>query len=200
MVVIDGVMMEHWLERCPAVAARYARREFASAPKLGARSTEEFWNEYSSRFKAPLTEQVLLCQRDEASKEVLKHLRSGPGELVLRADSPDEAIAFAIAVIRTADAEVRQFLEARTIVIDTEDAARELAERKDLIFIPRGNVTIAGQLARLGSTLIAVGRDRPERGSYVRLDPPTSQAFSRGAEGHGSARRRRASTGPFVRS
>ncbi len=92
VVVIDGVMMEHWLEQCPAVAARYAR-EFGSVPKFGARSTEEFWNEYASRFKAPLTEQLVLCQREEPSREVVKHLRSGPGPLVLRADSPDEAIA-----------------------------------------------------------------------------------------------------------
>jgi hypothetical protein len=39
VVVVDGVMMEDWLERCPAVAARYARNEFGSAPKMGARST-----------------------------------------------------------------------------------------------------------------------------------------------------------------
>ena len=47
-----------------------------------------------------------------------------------RADSPDEAIAFAIAAIRTADLEVREFLESRTIVVDTEEAARELAEER----------------------------------------------------------------------
>jgi len=178
VVVVDGVMMEDWLELCPAVAARYARREFGSAPKLGARSTEEFWNEYASRFRLPLTEQVVLCQRERASNELLKHLRSGPAPLVLRADSPDEAIAFAIATIRTADADVRQFLEARTIVLDTDDAARELAERTDLIFIPRGTVTISGRLARSAPTVVAVGRDRPDQEAYVRLDPPTADAFA----------------------
>jgi hypothetical protein len=177
VVVIDGVMIEDWLEQCPPVASRYARYDLGLAPQRGARSTDEFWDEYASRFKVPITEQVVLCQREGASKEVLKHLRSGPGSLVLRADSPDEAIAFAIATIRTADADTRHFLEAKTIVLDTDEAARELVERSDLIFIPRGTVTISSRLARIGPTLIAVGRDRPERDSYVRLDPPTSGAF-----------------------
>jgi hypothetical protein len=178
IVVIDGVMIEHWLERSEAVASRYARFEFGVTPKLGARSTEEFWQEYTSRFKAPLTEQVLLCERDEPKKEVLKHLRSGAGKLVLRADSPDEAIAFAIATIRTADADVRQFLESRTIVLDTDEAARELSEKKDLIFIPRGSVTISGLLARTASTVVGVGRDHPDRETYLRLDAPTTHALA----------------------
>ncbi|MGO9452633.1 MAG: hypothetical protein ACLQDV_16575 [Candidatus Binataceae bacterium] len=177
VVVIDGAMFEDWLGLCPPVAARWARYELGLSPRVGARSVAEFWSEYTSRFKVSLTEPVLLCQREPASSQVLKHLRSGPGPLVLRADSPDEAIAFAIATIRTADAETRQFLEARTIVVDSDDAAKELAEKKDLIFIPRGNVTNTGLLARIGPTLIGVGRDRPERESYVRLELPTAEAF-----------------------
>jgi hypothetical protein len=185
VVVIDAVMLEDWLEQRPPVAARYARYELALVPTLGARSTDEYWDEYTSRFKMAPTEQLFLCERDEARAGVLKHLRSGPGPLELRADSPDEAIAFAIAAIRASDPDLREFLESRTIVIDTAEAARELATTKDLIFIPRGNVTITGQLARLAATLIAVGRDRPELGSYVRLDRPTSTAFAAALQGMG---------------
>ena len=178
VVVIDAVMLEQWLERCVPVAARYARSDFGFPPSVGARSTDEFWNEYSSLFELALTESVLLCQREEASGVVLKHLRSGPAPLVVRADSPDEAIAFAIATIRTAEADVRRYLENRTIILDTNEAARDLSERKDLIFIPRGSVTISGRLARVAPTVIGVGRDSPEEKTYLRLELPTTDAFA----------------------
>jgi hypothetical protein len=178
VVVIDSVMLEDWLEQCPPVASRYARLEFHVAPQLGARSTDEFWDEYASRFKSPLTESLLLCQREAQSKEVLNHLRPGNGALTLLADSPEEAVAFAIAAIRTADPEVRAYLESRTIVLDTDEAARELAERSDLIFVPRGKVTISGRLARSAPTIVAIGRDQPERRGYVSLERPTTQGFA----------------------
>jgi len=178
VVVIDAVMLEQWLERCVPVAARYARSDFGFPPSVGARSTDEFWNEYSSRFELALTESVLLCQREAASGVVLKHLRSGPAPLVVRADSPDEAIAFAIATIRTAEADVRRYLENRSIVLDTDEAARDLSERTDLIFIPRGSVTISGRLARVAPTVIGVGRDSLEKKTYLRLELPTTDAFA----------------------
>jgi hypothetical protein len=71
VAVLDAVMLEQWLERCVPVAARYARSDFGFPPAVGARSTDEFWNEYSSRFELALTESVLLCQREEASGVVL---------------------------------------------------------------------------------------------------------------------------------
>jgi hypothetical protein len=51
---IDGAQLENWLEERPAVAARYARYELGIYPQLGARSVEEYWDEYSSRFKPAL--------------------------------------------------------------------------------------------------------------------------------------------------
>ena len=125
-----------------------------------------------------MTESLLLCQREPQSKEVLNHLRPGNGALTLLADSPEEAVAFTIATIRTADPEVRDYLESRTIVLDTDEAARELAERTDLIFVPRGNVTISGRLARSAPTIVAIGRDQPERRAYLTLERPTTQAFA----------------------
>ncbi len=178
VIVIDAVILQDWLEKCLPVAAGWARRELHSVPQQGACSTDEFWEEYSSRFELPLTEKVLLCQRDKQSEEVLKHLASGSASLVLRGDSPDEVIAFAIATIRTAKEEVRQYLEARAMVVDTDDAARELAQNTNLVFIPRGDVTLAPLLARVAPTIVATGRGAPDRRGDLELDRPTTQAFA----------------------
>lgn len=101
--LIDGAALEDWLDQNPAVAARFARFELALMPPVGARSAEEFWDEYGSRFKPALTEQVLLCDREQQAKELLRQLGSGERDMPWRADSPDEVVAFAIAAVRNAD-------------------------------------------------------------------------------------------------
>lgn len=60
---LDGSMVEDWLAQCPAVAARYAKYELKTLPAAGIRSTDEYWDEYSTRFGPALVEQVLLAGR-----------------------------------------------------------------------------------------------------------------------------------------
>jgi len=46
----DGVIVEDWLAKNPAVGSRYAKYELKLMPQAGARSTDEFWEEYVNRF------------------------------------------------------------------------------------------------------------------------------------------------------
>jgi hypothetical protein len=149
---IDGVGVEAWLDEHPAVASRYSRYELGRYPQLGARSTDEFWEDYSARFKPDLTEDVLLCDREKQADDLLPKLAQGLGTVILTADSPDEVIAFAVAAIRKARPEVRLFLEARTIIIDHDDAAMLFARKLGLTFLPRAQARQrAGQLAKIRS-------------------------------------------------
>lgn len=176
--VIDGVALEAWLEQHEAVAARVARLIVNVVPKTGARSTEEFWDEYSARFKPDLTEEVLLCERSEQATELLGQLSGVPQDVIVRADSPDEAIAFVVAAIRKADADVRKFLESRTLVLDTEDAARSVNRRSKQIFVVRGTaVQLGGVLARNNLAVVPMGRDAPRRSGVVVLNRPSTQAL-----------------------
>ena len=68
---IDAVDLEEWLERSPAVAARVAWKLLGLMPSTGVRSTDEFWDEYASRFAPPLTEQVLLAGRAKQASSLL---------------------------------------------------------------------------------------------------------------------------------
>jgi hypothetical protein len=156
---IDAVGLEEWLDQHAAVAARTAHI-LRVITESGARSTDEYWEEYAARFRPSLTEKVLLCDRDEQTKELLSRLDSAPQEIPWRADSPDEVVAFAVAVIRSADFELRKFLEARTLVLDTEEAARQLARRTNMIYIPRAAaLTMSGLLSQHNPTIIPFGRD-----------------------------------------
>ena len=85
---IDGMALEHWLDSCPAVAARYARFELGLAPHVGARSLDEFWREYSFRYEPQLTEAVLLCERHEQAQELLSKLLGPASRVVILQTHP----------------------------------------------------------------------------------------------------------------
>jgi hypothetical protein len=176
---IDGAMFEDWLSACPAVAARWARNVLKVMPSTGARSTEEFWHEFATQFAPTLAEDVLLAGREEQAKQLLQGLSGGAERPAYSADSPDEVLAFAIAAIRKAEPATRFFFEARTLVVDTEDAARSLGGRTDLIFLPRGQARgLAGFLARSAPTIVSAGADE-KRTNHVLLNRPSSSALGR---------------------
>ena len=66
---------------------------------------------------------------------------------MLGAETPEEVIAFAVA-IRSAEPAVRESLESRTLVTRTEAAARFLAMHSKMVFIATGAAeSLAGVLA-----------------------------------------------------
>jgi hypothetical protein len=174
---IDGVQIEAWLGDCSAVAAQYAR-SLGKVPQTGARDVNEFWDEYSRRFRPAITEDVVLCARDGQAREIVTHLLGKPGSLVYVGDGPDEVTAVAIAAIRKAEPDSRAFLEARTLVIDTADAGRSLAVAGSYGFVvsPGAN-KISGHLSGYGPTVSGHGFDAVAQ-KYPRLDRPSTQAMT----------------------
>lgn len=172
---LDGISLEEWFKQGEAVAARFAREVLLSMPPVSARSCSEFWSEYSARFAPPLTEDVLLVGREEQAKQLVQQLANGPAAYLVRADSPEEVVAFAVAAIRRADPELARYLEARAIVLDTEDAARSLSVRRNLVFLPRaGAIPLAGALGQRNPTIVPLGRDDRSRQNALALSRPTS--------------------------
>lgn len=185
VVYIDGSMVEDWLRIAPAVAARYARFELNLVPATGVRSTDEFWDEYSNRFGPQLVEAVLLASREKQADVLIQKLSEGVSKLLYAADSPDEVVAFAVAAIRSAPQEIRFFLEARTLVVDTEDAARQVAGASGLAFLPRAQArSLAGFLAQKGPTVVSAGADDKKHDHEV-LCRPTSTQLGKALEGMG---------------
>lgn len=179
VLYIDGSMVEDWLALCPAVAARYARNMLTTLPATGVRSTDEFWNEFSSRFAPALVEQVVLAGRQSQADTLIQQLNEGVSRLPYAADSPDEVIAFAVAAIRCAEPSVRLFLETKTLIVDTEEAARQLAGRSGQVFLPRGQArNLAGLLAQYGPTVVSAGADE-KRSNHVLLNRPHSSDLAK---------------------
>lgn len=176
---IDGTALVSWLEEKPAVAARYARTVLGKAPRNGALSTDEFWERYSKSFKPALSEKVLLCGREKEAEQLLQVLCGGPQNYTLAADSAEEVMAFAVAVIRTAPEDLRKTLEARTMIVETFDAAQFLLGMKDMTFIVwQGAESLAGPLGQIGPTLTAATGLQRKRKGLTALERPSASAMA----------------------
>lgn len=179
VVYLEGPLLEDWLEKCPAVASRWARCELRVAPQNGVLSTEEFWLSFSTRFAPALVEDVLLVGREAQAEDLLRKLTQEGGRLAFSADTTDEVIAFTVAAIRMAPETVRKPLEARTLIVETEAAARFLINTSNLIYLPRDAArSCVGQLMACGPTVVSAGAD-DKKHDHIELRRPTSRELGK---------------------
>lgn len=185
VVYLDGPLLEDWLAQSPAVASRWARHAFKRAPQHGVLSTDEFWESFSRRFEPALVEDVLLAGRESQAEDLLQNLTQGSGRLAFAADTTDEVIAFAVAAIRKAPEQVRRPLEARTLIVETEEAARHLVNTSTLIYMPRlAARNCVGILKTSGPTVISAGAE-DKKNDHVDLVRPTSAQLGKAFTGMG---------------
>jgi transcriptional regulator with XRE-family HTH domain len=122
--VIDGDDLVHWLESYPAVA-QWLAVKLRRRPK-GLRNIEEVWVEWVRATKTPLTEDIVLTDRDDDATAVLKWLRGAAQLLSVQAEAPDEAMAFLYASISPLPEPYRLTYWSRSVVAATNETAREL--------------------------------------------------------------------------
>lgn len=175
VVYLEGIHLEDWLSKCPAVASRWAKYELEIAHPAGLLSTEEFWLSFSTRFKPALVEDVLLAGREKQAEELLQRLSHEGGRLAYSADTTDEVIAFTVAAIRSAQEPVRKYLESRTVIVDTAEAANALLAKSGLIYLPRSTACdCVGQMLQRGPTVVSAGADDKTHG-HIELRRPSSR-------------------------
>lgn len=176
---MDGTVLQKWLEEKPAVAARYARTVLDKAPRNGALSTDEFWERFSTGFKPPLTEAVLLAGRGDEARQLIEFLAGGPQNFTIAAESAEEVMAFAVAAIRTAPEEVRLLLEAKTMIVETAEAAQFLHGMKDMVYLVwRGAEAHAASLGQRGATLTAATGIQRKRQGLMQLSRPSASVMA----------------------
>jgi len=97
--VLDADDLEQWLEQTPAVALQFA--EFLGLLGPGVESLERYWLRWSGQCKPAISKDAFLTDRVTASEQLLALANDEAGEradpATLRADSVEEAIAFATA-------------------------------------------------------------------------------------------------------
>lgn len=123
--VYDADDLVHWIEQTPAVGLWLATRLGKRPP--GTRELEEIWKEWSLATQWPLTEDLVLSDRDQDAADVLRWLRGEPSVLSLRANTAEEVVAFFHAVLGELPDDMAAAYRARCLVATTAAAARALA-------------------------------------------------------------------------
>jgi hypothetical protein len=159
VVLIDGPKLEHWFDHAPAVAAHWARGAIRNFPIAGVQSTDEYWRDFSGRFDPRIIEKLLTAEREDVAEQLLKVLMGPPQQITIVADAPEFATAFAVAAIRSTKKEMREFVEARTLVVDTMEAGRELLGHENMAFLLRKEAARSpASFSERGPTVVPLAR------------------------------------------
>jgi hypothetical protein len=183
--LLDANSLDHWLADCPTVAIPLARR-LGIIPPSGVRTLEDFCDEYRLNFAPPLKEDLLLNGREDRAKRLCEALSAGQRNLSKwQADSPLEAVAFIAAAIMKAEPETSLFLRAKTLIIETLEAARIVPTANCFNFIlPPAASRMGPALARTNQVILALGSDDRADGAEV-LERMNTKDFAAGLKSMG---------------
>ena len=177
----DADDLVHWIEQTPAVGLWLATHLGKRPP--GTRELDEVWEEWSLATQWPLTEDLVLSDRDQDAAEVLRWLRGEPSVLYLRATTTDEVVAFFHATLSELPDQVAASYRARCLVATTASAARGLANApKPLILLltgPESEPGLAQRLADRGHYVLQSYDERPvTRGEVRTLARPSREGVA----------------------
>jgi hypothetical protein len=142
---------------------------------------DELWEDWSLATQPPLTEDLVLSDRDQDAAVVLRWLRGEPSVLSLQATTADEVVAFFHATLNELPREIARAYRARTLVATTAAAARALTNvPAPLILVltdPEGG--IAQALASRGHYVLLAYDERPvTRGDVRTLARPSREGIA----------------------
>ncbi len=177
--VYDADDLVHWIERTPATGLWLATHLGKRPP--GTRELEEVWEEWSLATKWPLTEDLVLSDRDQEATEVLRWLRGEPSVLSLRATTTDEVVAFFHAVLSELPNDMAAAYRARCLVATTASAARNLANALAplILLLTNPESGLARRLAEHGHYVLQAYDERSAtRGEVRTLARPSQEGIA----------------------
>ena len=175
----DADDLVHWIEQTPAVGLWLATRLGKRPP--GTRELEEVWKEWSLATQWPLTEDLVLSDRDQDTAEVLRWLRSEPSVLSLQATTTEEVAAFFHATLSELPDDLAAAYRARCLVATTAAAARALANAPAplILLLTDPEPGLARSLAERGHYVLQAYDERPvARGEVRTLARPSREGIA----------------------
>ncbi|EPY7438582.1 hypothetical protein ACXEJ7_002466 [Klebsiella quasipneumoniae] len=145
---LDADDLEAWLENTPAVALWFG--ELTGHTGAGVESISHFWERWRNQSQFPLTKETLLAGREEEKNTLNGFLSEKKGQIIIRADSQEEAIAFACASL------IEMEHENIAACITTDDGWRFIDKNPSIKFCLAMNSDISRQ-----------SRHQPERTVFI---------------------------------
>ena len=177
--VYDADDLVHWIEQCPAVGLWLAAR-LKKRPG-GTRELNEVWEEWSLATQWPLTEELVLADRDQDAADLLRWLRGKPSVMSLQATTTEEAVAFLHATLGMLPDDLAASYKARCLVASTAGSARALANAPPglIIVLTEPEPGLAQALAARDHSVLQAYDERPlPRGEVRRLARPSREGIA----------------------
>ncbi|KAA8985180.1 hypothetical protein [Halospina sp. K52047b] len=179
VIVLDADDLECMLEQAPAVALWVAERMGKITGSF--QSLQEYWIEWADETDPPVSERLVLSGREETASEFIKWTNENPSKRVVRAHTPDEAIAFFAAALNTnLDSSGRVAL-ARSVIAKDEAAFQALKRWNTPLVIIVGSEEIQSPASPVSGghhVFVPCGYTAGRRDEMITLFRPTRHAFS----------------------
>jgi transcriptional regulator with XRE-family HTH domain len=175
----DADDLVHWIEQTPAVGLWLAGR-LGKRP-VGVRELEHVWEEWAHATQWPLTEDLVIADRDQDAAEVLRWLRAGPSLLALQATTTDEVAAFFHATLSMLPDDVESAYRARCLVVTTHAGSEALvnAPAPLILLLTEPAPGIAMNLVSRGHyVLLAYDERQVARGNVRTLARPSREGIA----------------------
>ncbi|MGI4861646.1 MAG: helix-turn-helix domain-containing protein [Janthinobacterium lividum] len=177
--VYDADDLVHWIEQTPAVGLWLATR-LGKRPE-GTRELDEIWQEWSLATQWPLSEDLVLSDRDRDAAEVLRWLRAEPSVMSLQATSCEEVVAFFHATLSELPDNVAVSYRARCLVMTTAAAARALSNAPAplILILTEPDPGLAQNLVNKGHFVLqAYDESLTSRGDVRTLERPSRKGIA----------------------
>lgn len=165
----DADNLVHWIEQTPAVGLWLAAR--LNKRPAGTQELDAAWEEWSLATQWPLTEDLVLSDRDQDAVEVQRWLRGEPSVLSLQATTTDEVVAFFHATLGMFPDSMAATYRARCLVATTVASARTLANAPAplILLLTEPEPGLARTLVEHGHYVLQAYDQRPIPRGEVRI-------------------------------
>ncbi|MEI6949737.1 hypothetical protein V9K67_21295 [Paraflavisolibacter sp. H34] len=122
--VIDGLMLEEWLDTCPSVSAWLAKYLHKYGEDMEALS--DFWENWSQNPQHKIAPKLVTSGREKEMDELKRFLSAAPAQLTVKATTTEEALAFIAAAVEQMEGEHKESIHARSVIVESEQSLRKL--------------------------------------------------------------------------
>ena len=189
--VYDATDLVQWIAQHPSIGLWLAVA-MGKRPQ-GAHQLEEVWSEWSLATQWPLSEDLILSDRDEEAAKVLAWLRDEPSLLALKAETAEEAAAFLYAAITMLPDEAARHYLSRALIAGDGNVARALGDGADplIIVLIDPEPGLAKRMSLAGHyVLLSYGDGEHAPGDETTLPRPSREGIALALEDMGIARDR----------
>ena len=131
---LDAIDIDQWLELAPQVEIWLAEK--LGKPTNGIFTAEEYWKRWSDNKKIRILPEIIAGEsRKQEVEKVKQFLNSEYGVLYIKSITKDEALIFPIAILEQIDAQEKNDLSAKTLIIDNRDSFTRIIQSSSPLII-----------------------------------------------------------------